>query len=117
MLTGRTPFQPGVSFQLSEEYNGFEIKPVSEMKKAGAHPSYPPNYEVKHFDAYIGGCISYTYGGDFHGETGFLYKVNVHPAGSLGNPYSSIVPEIGKDIPLDQLAFYRYVVGGGEWAR
>ena len=89
------------------------VKPISEMKEAGINPGAPTIEQVKHFDAYVGGCITYTWGANpaFTGETGFLYEINV-PSPTGGN----IVPEIGKEIPLERLAFRRYFGGGGEWA-
>lgn len=108
-------FPPGVVFPgIPVEHTSTWVIPTSVMKEAGASPSYPPNYEVKHFDAYIGGCINYTYGGGFHGETGFLYEVHVQ---DVHNPATRIVPEIGQEIPLERLTFRRYFPGGGEWAK
>lgn len=92
------------------------VKPTSKMIEAGAHPSYPPGYVIKHFTAYIGGCITYPCGGDpiFYGETGFLYEMQVH---DVTNRATTIVPEIGKDIPVERLTFRRYFPGGGEWVK
>jgi hypothetical protein len=108
------PFQPGVVFPATpEEFKINYVKPISEMQGA-VNPGAPPR---EHFDAYIGGCIDYTYGGtpSFHGETGFLYEVQVFE--HANNPASTIVPEIGKAIPLERLAFRRYFPGGSEWAK
>jgi len=111
------PFHPGVVFpDTPEEFKITYIQPISEMQKAGAHPSYPPGHVVKHFTAYVGGCISYPFGEApvFYGETGFLYEVEVH---DVTNPATTIVPEIGKEIPLERLTFRRYFPGGGEWVK
>jgi hypothetical protein len=109
------PFNPGVVFpDTPEEYKMTWVKPISEMKEAGINPGTPTSEQVKHFDAYVGGCISYTYGEGFYGETGFLYEVNVHPA---DRPDTNIVPEIEKEIPLERLTFRRYFFGGSEWAK
>jgi hypothetical protein len=111
------PFRPGVVFPATpEEYKVTYSYPISYLKKAGESPSYPPGYEVNHFDAYVGGCIRYPCGGTpiFYGETGFLYEIQVHDE---RNPATTIVPEIGKEIPLERLTFRRYFPGGGEWAK
>jgi hypothetical protein len=110
------PFQPGVVFPATpEEQTITWVVDISKIKECGVDAGHPTSESVTHFDAYIGGCISYTYGGTtvFHGETGFLYEVQVH---DVDNPATQIVPEIGKDIPLERLTFRRYFPGGGEWA-
>src|SRR5438270_8094110 len=101
------PFRPGVVFPgTPEEFKITYVRPISEMQKAGTHPAQPDPEQVKHFDAYIGGCISYPCGGDpiYYGETGFLYEMEVHDD---TNPTTTIVPEIGKAIPLERLTFRR----------
>jgi hypothetical protein len=107
-------FRPSVVFPATtEEFKITYVKPVTHIKECGTHdPGHRTPDQVEHFDAYVGGCVRYTSGGRFPGETGFLYEITIPAPSSGGN----IVPEIGKDIPVERLAFRRYFFGGGEWA-
>jgi hypothetical protein len=109
------PFRPGVVFPSTpEEYTITYVIPISRMKEAGATQPHLTAEQVKHFDAYVGGCITYKWDTNptSIGETGFLYEITIPSPKSGG----CITPEIGEDIPLERLAFRRYFFGGGEWA-